>query len=166
MRRRLALLALGLVAGGCGYSLRGTLPPHIKTVAVPIFANRTSEPAVENFLTGAVVEAFSTNGRLRVVTPAKADSILEGEVVGFQVESVAFDAAANVRQYRLVVTLNLVYRDLRDDKVVFERRGVQERANFSVAGAVAETIARQESALRTAAAEIARSIVSLTVEPF
>jgi hypothetical protein len=43
---------------------------------------------------------------------------------------------------------------------------MQERANFSVAGAVSQTIGLQESALRTAAAEIARSIVSLTVEPF
>jgi outer membrane lipopolysaccharide assembly protein LptE/RlpB len=166
MRRLAALLALGLATGGCGYSLRGTLPSHIRTVTIPVFANRTSEPAVENFLTSAVVEAFSTNGRLRVVNAARADSILEGEVVGYQIESVAFDAAANVRQYRLVVTLNLLYRDLREERVVFERRGVQERANFSVVGAVSDTIARQESALRTAAAEIARSIVSLTVEPF
>lgn len=166
MKAVLAVLLAASLAGGCGYSLRGTLPSHIRTVAVPVFANRTSEPAVESLLTGAVVEAFSTNGRLRVVTPAKADSILEGEVVGYHIESVAFDASANVRQYRLIVTLNLKYRDLRDEKVVFDRRGMQERANFSVAGAVSQTIGLQESALRTAAAEIARSIVSLTVDPF
>ena len=61
----LALLALGLT--GCGYSFRGDLPDHIKTVAVPVFTNRTAEPAVENWLTSAVVEAYATNGRLRVV---------------------------------------------------------------------------------------------------
>lgn len=167
MRRRLAvLLALGLFAGGCGYSLRGTLPSHIQTVAVPVFANRTSEPAVENLLSAAVVEAFSTNGRLRVVTPDKADSVLEGEVVGYQIQAVAFDSSSNVRQYRLVVTLNLRYSDLRDKKIVFERRGIQERANFTVLGVVSATIASEESALRSAATEIARSIVSLTVEPF
>ena len=47
---------------------RGNLPAHIQTVAVPIFVNRTSEPAVENVL----VQAFSTSGRLRVVTPEKS----------------------------------------------------------------------------------------------
>jgi outer membrane lipopolysaccharide assembly protein LptE/RlpB len=48
MRPRLLALGLALLLAGCGYSLRGTLPDHIRTVAVPVFANRTAEPAVEN----------------------------------------------------------------------------------------------------------------------
>ena len=78
MTRLLALLALALVLAGCGYSLRGSLPGHIRTVAVPVFANKTQQPAVENFLTRAVVDAFVTSGRLKVVRPEEADSILEG----------------------------------------------------------------------------------------
>src|SRR5207244_8560623 len=52
----LVLLAVGLT--GCGYSFRGNLPDHIQTVAVPVFTNKTSEPAVETFLTSAIVEAL------------------------------------------------------------------------------------------------------------
>lgn len=165
MRAFAALLSLVLF-GGCGYSLRGNLPPHVKTVAVPVLVNRTAEPAVENFLTQALVDAFSTNGRLRVVRPEQADSILEGEVMGYEVQSVAFDPRANVRQYRLVVTLNLRFRDVRENSVLFERNGYQERADFSVAGEVAQTISREETALRTAASDIARAIVSFAVERF
>lgn len=48
---RVPALGLGLLAvvlaGGCGYSFRGNLPDHIKTVAVPVFTNKTAEPAVE-----------------------------------------------------------------------------------------------------------------------
>jgi outer membrane lipopolysaccharide assembly protein LptE/RlpB len=166
--KRLVLpLVLGvLVAAGCGYSLRGNLPAHIKTVAVPVFRNRTSEPGVENFLTGAVVEAFSTNGRLRVVRPDRADSILEGEVVGYQVQSIAYDPQANVQQYRLVVTLNLRFRDVRREEVLFEQQNLQERSDFRTLGVVAQTISREETALRTAATEIARAIVALAVDRF
>ena len=32
---------LGLFTGGCGYTVGGNLPPHVKTVAVPIFKNLT-----------------------------------------------------------------------------------------------------------------------------
>ena len=67
-RSILVLLAI-LLAGGCGYSLRGNLPGHIRTVAVPVFANKTQHPAVENTLTSAVVDAFVTSGRLKVVRP-------------------------------------------------------------------------------------------------
>ncbi|HEY3064398.1 MAG TPA: LptE family protein [Methylomirabilota bacterium] len=160
-----AVIVLVLL-GGCGYSFRGNLPDHIQTVAVPIFVNKTSEPGVENFLTSAVVEAFSTNGRLRVVRPDRADAILDGEVVGYEVQSIAFDPNANVRQYRLLVTLNLKMRDVRQDKILVDHRGLQERADFRVLGAVAQTISREESALRQAAVEIGRSVVSLTLDRF
>ncbi len=161
-----ALAAALLVLGGCGYSLRGTLPPHIRTIAVPVFKNRTSQPAVENFLTRAVVDAFTTNGRLRVVRPEDADAILEGEVTGYDLQSIAFDPSANIRQFRLVVTLDLRLRDVRADRLIFARTGVQERADFRVPAAVADSIAREETALRTAAVDIGRAVVALTVEPF
>ena len=164
---RLLLVAVAVVVlGACGYSLRGNLPGHIKTVAVPVFKNRTSEPGVENLLTGAVVEAFSTNGRLTVVNTERADSILEGEVIGYQVQSVAFDPRANVQQYRLVVTMNLRFRDVKRDEILFEQQNLQERSDFRTLGVVAQTISREETALRAAATEIARAIVALAVDRF
>jgi hypothetical protein len=164
--RALGLGFIALALAGCGYSLRGNLPDHIQTVAVPVFTNRTAEPAVENFLTSAVVEAFSTNGRLRVVGPENADSLLEGEVIGYALESIAFDRQANVRQYRLVVTMNLRFRDLRRNAILFEQQRLREKADFQVLGAVSQTISREEGAVRAAAIDIARSIVSMTVERF
>ena len=160
----LVLYALGLA--GCGYSFRGNLPDHIKTVAVPIFTNKTSEPAVESFLTSAVVEAYATNGRLRVVRPEEADAVLDGEVVGYSVQSIAFDNQANVRVYRLLVTMNIKFRDVRRNSVLFEQQGLKEKSDFQVLGAVSQTIGSEEGAVRTAARDIARSIVSLTIDRF
>ena len=166
MRRGTALALLLAALSGCGYSLRGNLPDHVKTVAVPVFANKTSEPAVESFLTQAVVQAFSTNGRLRVVKPEEADAILEGEVVGYEIQALAFDPRAAIRQYRLVVTMNLRFRDVRRNALLFEEARFQEKADFRVVGVVSQTISREESALQAAAVDIARSIVSLAVDRF
>jgi len=162
-------LALGLLAAavaGCGYSFRGTLPEHIQTVAVPLFANKTGEPRIESLLTSAVVEAFSTNGRLRVVKREDADAVLEGEVVGYSLLSISYDSQANVRQYRLIMTINLKLLDMRRSAVLFEERNLREKADFQVMSAVSETISVEETAVRTAATEIARAIVSLTVTRF
>ena len=164
--RALLLATLASLLAGCGYSLRGNLPDHIQTVAVPVFANRTGEPAVESALTRAVVEAFSTNGRLRVVAPEQADAILEGEIIGYDIQALAFDAQANARQYRLILTLNLRFRDIRRNTVLFEQARVQEKADFRVLGAASQTISREESALGAAAVDIARAIVSLAVDRF
>lgn len=165
MRLRTLALAIGTLTG-CGYSIHGNLPDHVRTVAVPVFTNRTAEPAIESFLTQAVVEAFATNGRLRVVTTVEADAILEGEVVGYEIQALAFDPRASIRQYRLVVTMNLTFRDVRRNAILFEQARFQEKADFRVIGAVSQTISREESALRSAALDIARSIVSLAVDRF
>jgi outer membrane lipopolysaccharide assembly protein LptE/RlpB len=166
VRGRALLLLAALLAGGCGYTVRGTLPSHINTVAVPIFRNRTPEPAIEGFITRAVVEAFSTNGRLKVVSSGQADAVLDGEITSYSVSSIAFDKDSNVRQYRLVVTLNLKMRDVRRGGLLFQQNGVTEQADFRVQDVVAQTISREETALRAAAVDIARSIVSLAITRF
>lgn len=162
-------LALGLLAAavaGCGYSFRGTLPEHIQTVAVPIFVNKTGEPKLGSVLTNGVVEAFSTNGRLRVVRREDADAVLEGEVIGYSVVPISYDSNANVRQYRLTVTMNLKLLDMKKSAVLFEEHSLSEKADFNVQNAVSQTIAVEETTVRSAATEIGRAIVSITLSRF
>jgi len=166
VKARAVLLLLVVLLGGCGYTVHGTLPSHINTVAVPIFRNHTPEPAIESLITRAVVEAFSTNGRLKVVSSGQADAILDGEITNYSISSIAFDRDANVRQYRLLVTVNLRMRDVRRNTVLFQQSGVSEQADFRVQNAVSQTISREETALRAAAVDIGRAIVSLAITRF
>ena len=83
-----ALASRRSLLGGCGYTLQGNLPDHLKTVSVPVFKNRTTEPGAESTITSAVVNAFTTNGRLQGGRRStEADSILEGEIIGYSVQS-------------------------------------------------------------------------------
>jgi hypothetical protein len=50
--------------------------------------------------------------------------------------------------------------------MLFQRTGYSDRADFAVPGTVAETIVATETALQQAARDIARSVVSFTIEPF
>jgi outer membrane lipopolysaccharide assembly protein LptE/RlpB len=155
-----------VLVSGCGYSLRGTLPEHLQTVAVPVFQNRTMVPAVENFLTTAMLNAFMTNGRLRVTTVDRADAILEGAITTYSLQAIAYDSVANVRQYRLTLTMDLRFRDVRRNQLLFQRNGYSDRADFVVPGTVAETITVSESALQQVSTEIARSVVSFVIDRF
>ena len=167
----LAVLAVALAGalGGCGYSFRGNLPAHIQTVAVPVFTNKTQEPAVENAITAAVINAFASGGRLRVVPLEQADSVLEGEITGYALQPLAFDRNINVQEYRLLVTLNIQFRDTRRGAVLWRQEGLQEKGDFRLAGqpgTVGTTIGREEGAVREAAVEIGRRIVTLAVDRF
>ena len=162
----LAALLAGLCVGGCGYSLQGNLPDHIKSVAVPVFRNRTTEPGVESTISSAVVNAFTTNGKLRVVSLDAADSMLEGEIIGFEVQSLAFDSRLNLRSYRLAVTMNVRFRDLKKSAMLWEQQGLREVVDFQVAGQVSDTVSREEGAVKQAAVEIGRKVVNHAVDRF
>jgi hypothetical protein len=155
-----------LLLAGCGYSTRGNLPEHIKTVAVPIFKNRTLEPGVDTAITSGVVNAFSSGGRVRVVPLDEADAILEGEVVAYSLDGLAFDRNANVRAYRLRLVLNVEFRDVRRSALLWRQEGLQETSDFQVAGSVSDTVARGQGAVLQAASEIGRKVVNLAVDRF
>jgi lipopolysaccharide assembly LptE-like protein len=161
------LCLMGLLAGGCGYTLGGNLPPHVKTVAVPMFKNLTQQPAIENVITAAVVNAFAGGGRLKVVPVEQADSILEGEIVGYSVESIAYDSSINAQAFRLRVRLNIQFRDVRDNTMLWRQEGLEERSDFRVSGQVSQTLsAEREGAAGQAAVDIGRKIVSLALDRF
>lgn len=166
--RLLAGLVLAALLGGCGYTigLGGNVPSHIKSVAVPVFTNSTQEPAVESVITAAVVNAFVTSGRLKVVPVGQADSILEGDITGYHVDSIAFNPQINVTEYRLRVRVNVTFRDVRQNSTLWKQDGLEEWADFRVQGPVSETIAREDVAARQAAVAIGRRIVASAVDRF
>jgi hypothetical protein len=161
------LLVFGAcLATGCGYSFRGNLPSHIKTVAVPIFKNRTEAPGLENTITSAVISAFSNGGRLRVVPVEQADSILEGEIVGYQIDGAGFDRNQNVQAYHLRVVLNVTFRDVRQNKMLWQENGLAQTADFQVQGQVSDTLAQGGGAASQAATDIGRKIANAAVDLF
>ena len=161
-----AALLVASAAGGCGYSLKGNLPDHLKTVSVPLFKNRTTEAGAESTITAAVVNAFTSSGRLRVVSLDDADSVLDGEITGYQVQSLTYDSKLNLRSYRLTVTMNVRFRDLRRAEILWQQDGLVEDVSFDVAGQVSDTISREEGAVKQAAVEIGRKLVNHAVDRF
>ena len=164
----LAGVVIACLVGGCGYSvgLGGNLPSHLKTVAVPIFVNSTQQPAVESVITAAVVNAFVTSGRLKVVSVKEADAILEGNITGYALDSIAFNSSINVTEYRLRVRVNILFRDVRQGTTLYKQDGLEQWADFRVQGQVSETLAREDQAARQASVEIGRRIVASAVDRF
>jgi hypothetical protein len=163
----LAPLATALVLGGCGYSLRTSLPPGIKSVHVPVLVNKTAEPGIEDFITQALTQAVVQGARVRIARSAQdADAILEGSIVEYRLSSLSFDRSANVTSYRLTIALDLTFKDLKQNRVIWKQDRIEERADFQVAGQVTQTLAREEVAVQRAAVDVARAIVSFAFEGF
>jgi hypothetical protein len=169
-RRALAVLLAPVVAaiafGGCGYSLRTSMPAGIKTIHVPVLENRTAEPGIEDFITSALIQAVVGTGVRIVNTDAEADASLEGAIVEYRLVSLSFDSSSNVTSYRLIIALALTFKDLKQNKVIWKQDRVEEQADFVVSGQVTQTLAREQVAVQRAAVDVARAIVSFAFEGF
>ncbi len=100
IRLNLNLVLIGLVLmvftfmfTSCGYQLAGfgkQIPGDIKTIVIPDFENKTTRIQAEQFVTFAVREEFIRRSELKLVrSRSNADSILEGEIVTFEVTPVS-----------------------------------------------------------------------------
>ena len=117
-------------------------------------------------ITAAVVNAFVTSGRLKVVSVKEADSILEGTIITYNLESIAYNSQVNVTVYRLRVRVNILFRDVRQGTTLYKQDGLEQWADFRVQGQVSDTLAREDQAARQAAVEIGRRIVASAVDRF
>jgi outer membrane lipopolysaccharide assembly protein LptE/RlpB len=167
IRRVLAAVLVALSLAGCGYTLRTSLPPGIKSIHVPVLVNRTQEPGIEDFITQALTQAVVQASRVRIAANAReADASLEGSIVEYRLTALSFDRNTNVTSYRLILGLSLTFRDLRQNRVMWQQDRIEERADFVVAGQVTQTLARENFAVQRAAVDVARAIVSFAFEGF
>lgn len=105
------LVLLTLAASACGYRFvapNAELPAGIKSVQVPVFVNRTAEPAAELFFTEAAKEQLSRASRLGGDT---SDATLEGTLLA--VSSGPIQGSPELPKqpvFRITVTLALALK--------------------------------------------------------
>ncbi len=136
-----AALLLGLLGGltGCvGYRLGSMLPPDIKTVYIPTFENKTTEPLIEAECTAAAIRQFQTDGSLRIVgDEQQADSILKVKLTSYTLEPIAYNASrkTTANEYRMTILANLMLtrRDA-TNQVIAEATMVKGEALTEVTG--------------------------------
>ena len=118
----LGLLALGPLSG-C-YSFTGSgLPAGLRTVEIPQVLDRARQPELADQATKAIVDEFARNGALRPVdhdAQSRVDAILSAYSHAPQ----TFDASGNVSRFRVTVSLDGKFTDLRDDGVLFDSKGI------------------------------------------
>lgn len=166
--------ALSLSLTGCGYSLAGRgsfLPEYIRTIAVPLFENLTAVPDVDRVLTERVMQEFIGRGRYKVVSERTgADAVLVGAITGIDFRPAALTVQQQASRYALVLTARVEFRDLKQDKVLWQNPAIQFREEFELTNTATPDVSaffgQDADALRRVATEFARTIVSAILEAF
>lgn len=118
----LPLLFFFALLSSCGYySFKGALPSHLQTIAIPIFADKTSYPNVRENLTDRLIEAFINDNTLKVVDESKADLLINGTVQSIQTQAAAVQSGETVTDLQVYVNVRVVCEDIKMSKKLFEK---------------------------------------------
>jgi len=167
--RTFFLVVLCFLLMECGYHLRGTgssLPPHIKKIVIPMFANLTTRFELDVKLTEKIRDEFVARGRVELTGDEDAaDAILIGEITAFTATPIAFSGETTADRYNITIVTKIVLRDLVNKKVVFSNPNYLYQQEYEVPeGTDFETV--QTEAIETVAERFARSVISTILEGF
>lgn len=161
----LAVLAIPLfLLNGCvGYKLGSMLPADIKTVYIPMFVNKTTEPMIEIDATDAAIREIQQDGSLRVVNEEEADAVLEVTLTSYTLSPLAYDKTAKTKadEYRMTLVASVVLKRRATDEVVVENPAVPGESTFLIEGDFTTSKAR---GLPEAAKDLAHMIIQQVVE--
>jgi outer membrane lipopolysaccharide assembly protein LptE/RlpB len=160
-----------LITSGCGYTLvgQGSLPDHIKTIAIPVFKNDTLQEGIQETVTNAVIEEYIRGGKVRLVSEAQADAVLRGTIINYDnTQAVTFNDNNEVTTYKLIVDVDAELEDRVNDEIIWSAEALREDADFEGGPnvSVTEQQNNEDDALRRLSDELGQSIRALSTEGF
>ena len=140
------VLLMAVLIGGCSYSFTSGLPSHIKSVAVPLLANETTEFGVAEEITDQLVAALVKDGTLRVVADeADASSVLLGTVRTYSEETYEYTPDEQVDQLIIRIGIQVRFMDRVRDEVLWESPQIFGSAVYDNSGPDARNTGLQEA---------------------
>ena len=163
-------LLLSLTLWGCGYQMAGhgtsQLPPHLKTIAIPVFENNSGEPTIQRPLTQALRRAFITDGRLQLVNnKAEADLVMTGTLTRYSINAVAFNKSDVAIEYWVYLGASIQVVDRANDKIYLTQT-LNTRWDYVAEDSVINSEASRQQALTQAYRVLSQRVVSLVNDKF
>ena len=162
--------SLLLICQGCGYRLGGFgegMPSGIRTVAVPIFANHSQEPRIENLFTEAFRDQFYRIASLRAASDrGKADAFVQGEIVGASADPVSFSSDFLVREYLARVAVSIQLRRTEDGVVLWAVERLEDTQYFQSTSDALVYADNREEAFQKIARRVSEKVVTQILAGF
>ena len=118
-----------LAVAGCtsdpysGYSAMSVFPEGISSVSVPIFKNETFVRDVEFELTDALIKEIEARSPYKVMTEARADTVLIGEIRKIELDQLSKSPLTGLSEEVIVsLTIDFEWKDLRTGRPIIVRK--------------------------------------------
>ncbi len=114
------VLASSLMPVACGvYSFNSRGKSDTSTLAVEPFENQTTQYDLADRMTEAVVDAFITDGTMKVVPPDVAQALLVGKLTRYERVAHEFDQNDQVSKYKVIVGVDVALKNPKDQSDIW-----------------------------------------------
>lgn len=127
----------------CSYSVYSTGYPHLKTVSVQQFENRSAEFVIEENLQQMLVDNFQTDGRLKIVTQSP-DCQLEGSILDYS-NKIKNISNTGVDEYEVKILFSINFSDLVQNKVILKKESIVLTESYSSSLEITEFTTEDEA---------------------
>jgi len=140
---------------GCAYTFRTTLPDHVKSFRVTQFQNDTMEIGLETALTSHLIQAFASDGRIKV-SDTRPDCVIEGKIRSYNRRALSYGADDGIYQFRMILVADFSCKDLQTGKYIAGPKSIRQTLDHQVFGSLASS---ERDAQQEIAQKMAREIV-------
>jgi len=100
---------------GCGvYTFNPKGKSDINSIAVERFENNTAEYTLADRMTDLIIDAFISDGNLKVVSADKADAVLTGLLTSYARKPYTYDQNDQVQEYQVIMNFEIILKNPND----------------------------------------------------
>jgi hypothetical protein len=157
--RLIAAAALAFAAGCANYRWTSRVPEELRTVAVPVFENRSMSAELGPIVTQYVLREFQREGTFKIRRAGDSSIEVQGVILSASSGALSYDRSYDNRgreyRYSVKVAVSIINKDT--GKVLQDNRPYMAETTYLAIGGDMLT-ARRDAAARIAV-DIARQIV-------
>ncbi len=161
--------ALSWFIAGCAvYSFNPGGKSSIKTIAVSQIENKTIESGLSSRMTDLIVDAFISEGSMKVVSEKDADAVLNGILTDYKREAYTYDESDNVTQYVVKLVFDVTLKKGGSDeelwKEIFYSEGYYSTDISATEGSNLQVATTEEGAQAQAANKLVQDVINRTTK--
>lgn len=172
--RPLLLLPLALVLFlpvGCGYHTLGAvthLPPDVRTISVPVFANQTVANGTQTAMTEAVIRELLARTRFRVTPSADpgADAVLHGTILKELVTPLTYNTTTQQSSSFLITVVASVTLNSHGGAILYQNKNYVYRQQYQATNDLPTFLEEDPAAIERLSRDFARQLVADVLESF
>lgn len=127
----------------CTYSVYTTGYPHLKSIAITPFENKTTQYNLEENIHNSLSGNFENDGRLKIVG-LSPDCQLDGEILDYSNKILSY-AGSSVEEYEVRILFKINFTDLKKNMIILKNDALQLSETYSSSEEISEFKTEEEA---------------------